>query len=325
MIGGGITGVAAALHLRRDGWDVTLIDPLDAGDPGQTSYGNAGLLARSAILPVQAPGLIWRAPRMLLDRDSPLFLRPGEGAALARALPGVGRDYAFAAVFRDHGWVTDPAAYVRALCETFRTEGGHVLRATARDLRPTQTGAAVVIEAGTLVADRVVLAAGVWSRPLAERLGLRMPMESERGYHLTLHGPSRMPAFPFMIADKALVVTPMRSGLRLAGLVELGGLAAGPSKAPFGLIRRAVARVYPSLTWEGESEWMGHRPTTVDSLPVAGPVPGAPGILCAFGSQHLGLTIGPRLGRIVADLADGRPGNLDLAPYAPGRFRRRRV
>lgn len=404
VIGAGITGVASALHLVRAGWDVTLLDPLPPGDPGQASYGNAGILARSAIVPVQTPGLIWRAPRLLLDPGGPLFLRPrhlprllpwlapflrnGSRERLDRIVPAIfalthdtverhralaegtpaaafietgryaylfrdraafrrsdfvfglksahgltweeteaaavdprfGPDYGHAVLFRDHGWIADPGAYVAALAGAFEAAGGRVLRAAARDLRPTPSGVEVATDAGVLTADRAVLAAGVRSRSLAERLGLKVPMESERGYHLTLDGANRRPPHPCMIDDKALVMTPLRGALRFAGLVEFGGLDAPPSRAPFALIRAAIRRVYPGLTWESEREWMGHRPTLADSLPMLGPVPGAPQVVCAFGGQHLGLTIGPRLGGLAADLAAGRRVNLDLASYAPGRF-----
>ncbi len=404
VVGAGITGVATALHLLRDGWAVTLIDRLDPGDPGQTSFGNAGLLARGSILPVQEPGLIWRAPRMLLDPDGPLFLRlsylprlfpwlvpflrngtserldrivpaiwaltrdtleahqalaagtpatqyitAGSYAYLfrdraafaheaagyarkrglglvwqeceARALdPELGPDYGHAAVFADHGWISDSGAYVAALAAAFQGAGGAVVRAHVRDIRPTGKSVEVVSDASVLRADKVMLCAGVWSRDLAARLGLRVPLETERGYHLMLHGATRRPPHPMMLSDRALVMTPMQDGLRVAGLVEFGGTEATPSQAPFGLIARAIRRAYPGIEWASETRWMGHRPTTTDSLPVLGPVPGVPDVICAFGGQHLGLTIGARVGRLAADLAAERRANIDLALYAPDRF-----
>lgn len=75
VIGAGITGVCSAERLRRDGWDVTLIDRIDPGHPDQTSFGNAGLIARGAIIPVSTPGLFAKAPAMLLNPNSPLYLR----------------------------------------------------------------------------------------------------------------------------------------------------------------------------------------------------------------------------------------------------------
>jgi D-amino-acid dehydrogenase len=404
VVGAGITGVATALHLAREGWSVTLLDRAAPGDLGQTSFGNAGLLARGSILPVQAPGLAWRGARMLAARDAPLFLRwshlprlapwliaflrSGSEAGLDRIVPALwaltrdtveahqalaadtdaaalietgsygylfrdraeflheaaayrrktgygltweehpagevdpalGPAYRFAAVFPDHGWIVDPGAYVAALGRAVAAAGGALRRAEVHDIRPLADGVEVTAGGETLRADRVALCAGVWSRRLAERLGVKVPLESERGYHLMLRGASHRPPFPMMLSDRALVMTPMTGGLRVAGLVEFGGTEAGPSAAPFALIRRAIRRAYPGLAWSAEETWMGHRPTLVDSLPMLGPAPGAPGVIFAFGGQHLGLTIGARVGRLAADLVAGRPPNLDLAPYAPDRF-----
>jgi D-amino-acid dehydrogenase len=109
-------------------------------------------------------------------------------------------------------------------------------------------------------------------------------------------------------------------GLRLAGVVEFGGTEAGPSRAPGELLRRAVPRIWPGLEWERESVWMGHRPATPDSLPMLGPVPGAPALVMATGGQHVGMTAGPRMGRMAARAAAGG-GNEDLSAFDPGRFR----
>ncbi|HUF56922.1 MAG TPA: FAD-binding oxidoreductase, partial [Thermohalobaculum sp.] len=117
-------------------------------------------------------------------------------------------------------------------------------------------------------------------------------------------------------------VTPMEGGVRFAGLAEFGGLEAGPSRAPVDLLRRQVRVLYPRLEWEGESSWLGHRPSTRDSLPLIGESPRARGVYFAFGAQHVGLTSGPKTGRLIADLIGGRHPNIDLAPFRVGRFDR---
>jgi len=76
----------------------------------------------------------------------------------------------------------------------------------------------------------------------------------------------------------------------------------------------------PGLTWKHETEWMGHRPATVDSVPLIGPAPSLGGAWLGFGHHHVGLTGGPKTGRILAQMVAGRAPNLDLAPYAPSRF-----
>jgi D-amino-acid dehydrogenase len=172
----------------------------------------------------------------------------------------------------------------------------------------------------TLDCDAAVLATGPWSKPLAREMGLDVPLESERGYHLELWEPSAMPRAPVMVASAKFVATPMEGRLRLAGIVELGGLDAPPSRAPFDLLRRAAKAAMPGLTWSREVEWMGHRPAPADSIPVIGAVPGLSGAYTAFGHHHIGLTSGPRTGRLLSQLISGKQPNLDLAAYSPERF-----
>jgi len=177
----------------------------------------------------------------------------------------------------------------------------------------------VETDAGSLPCDAAVLTAGIWSKSLMQKLGLRVPLVAERGYHLHLAQPSKMPRQPLMMARAKFAVTPMAHGLRCAGTVELGGIDAPPSRAPFALIRREMARAFPGLTFESAEEWMGFRPSTPDSLPIIGEI-GATGVFAGFGHQHVGLTAGPKTGRLIADLLSDRRPNLDLAPYDANRF-----
>jgi D-amino-acid dehydrogenase len=408
VAGGGITGVSAAEWLRRDGHDVTLIDRIAPGDSGQTSYGNAGILARCAVVPVPVPGVWKKAPKMLLDPDGPLFLRwsylprllpwlipflrngrrdkveaiadaleqligdtleqhqslargtPAErwinigdysyfyrdraafqgdtfGFSLRKAHgfeweerdrdtlleidPEIGPDYGFAATFKDYGCITDPGRYVADLAAWFVGQGGRLRRSDISEIMPLEGGRAAVIADGERIeADRVVIATGAWSARLARALGHEPALETERGYHVQLRGPSISPPHPYMLADAKFLVTPMEAGLRCAGLVEFGGLEAPASKAPIELFKRRVRKLYPTLTWDGEDTWLGHRPSTIDSLPLIGSSPKAPGVVFAFGAQHLGLTMGPKTGRLVADLIAGNKPNIDMTPYKVGRF-----
>ncbi|HID48033.1 MAG TPA: FAD-binding oxidoreductase, partial [Chromatiales bacterium] len=107
--------------------------------------------------------------------------------------------------------------------------------------------------------------------------------------------------------------------MRCAGIVEFGGLEAGPSKAPLEFLRKQVRRTFPDLTWQDEEEWLGHRPATPDSLPVIGEI-GKTGVYTGFGHHHIGLTGGPKTGRLLADLITRTGTNLDLSAFDPGRY-----
>ncbi|MCB1490474.1 MAG: FAD-dependent oxidoreductase [Rhodobiaceae bacterium] len=227
----------------------------------------------------------------------------------------------FAARCGDHGRIADPGQYVKDLAAHVEASGGRVLKADVTDF-VRENGVVTGVRAGgeTIACSHVIVATGVWSKPLMKALGLSVPLESERGYHLELYGTNFVPRSPSMIASGKFVVTPMEGRIRLAGIVEFGGLDAPPSRAPFKLLLNNVREALPDLTWKETKEWMGHRPAPSDSIPVIGPVPSAPNAYAAFGHHHVGLTGGPKTGRIIADMIAGRRSNFDLAPYSPARF-----
>ena len=241
-------------------------------------------------------------------------------AALLERDPHLSEEAGFAAALTDHGWVRDPGAYTAALLDAFRAGGGAFRRGEVTDIVPREGGGRVVVDGGTLEADRIVVASGVWSRRLAERLGHRVPLEAERGYHLVLESPSFLPPIPYMLADAKFAVTPMDAGIRCAGTVEFGGVDAAPDYSRTGIFERRIRRLYPALEWEGTQAWMGRRPSTPDSLPLIGESTKARHVYFAFGAQHVGLTSGPKTGRLVADMIAGRAPNIDMAPFATGRF-----
>lgn len=258
-----------------------------------------------------------------LRRDLGFTWEELEGEAVAAYDPALGPSIGFLARAGEHGHITDPGGYVRALADHVVREGGRLVIAEAEDI-VREGGAVTGVRAGgeTIACDAAVLAAGAWSGPLARSLGLAVPLESERGYHVELVEPSRMPREPVMVAAGKFVMTPMEGRLRLAGIVEFGGLEAPPSRAPFELLLKSVRTVLPGLTWREERRWMGHRPAPADSIPVIGAVPGLRGAWCGFGHHHIGLTAGPRTGRLLAQLIAGRKPNVDMAPFDPTRFAR---
>lgn len=406
IVGAGIVGVSAAVWLQRDGHDVILIDKAGPGEG--TSYGNGGVLASCSIVPVTTPGLIRKAPRMLLDPGQPLFLRWGylprllpwlrrylshanaadtariaaalapivgdslsdhqalaagtgaekwirpsdylyvyndrahfegdafgwglrrdhgftwevlEGPAFQAYDPGFAPDLGFAARLDDHGRIADPGQYVKELAAHVKANGGREIRALAEDVvRDGGQVTGVRASGETIPCDAVLIATGVWSKPLAAKLGVRVPLESERGYHLELWAPNFMPKAPVMIASGKFVATPMDGRLRLAGVVEFGGLTAEPARAPFELLKKNALAAMPGLQWKKATEWMGHRPAPADSIPVIGEVPGTQGAFLGFGHHHIGLTGGPRTGRLLAQMIAGRRPNVDMTAYDPARF-----
>ena len=178
----------------------------------------------------------------------------------------------------------------------------------------------LVIRFGRHEIDGLVLATGAWSKRWAAKLGARIPMDSERGYHVMLSDPGVDLRVPVLSGDHRFGITPMADGIRLAGTAELASLEAPPDYRRAEMMTPLAKALLPDLRVESRDNWMGHRPSTADSLPVIGRASGFPEAFFAFGHGHLGFTLGPITGRLIADLAIGRPPAVDTRPYAAERF-----
>ena len=244
-----------------------------------------------------------------------------EGQAFRDFDPAFGPGLDCAVRMQDHGTIRDPGRYVKDLWAHAETSGGHFIQADVTDVT-RENGTVTGVRAGgeTVSADEVVLATGAWSRRLAAGLGLTVPIETERGYHLDLWEPNLTPRAPVVIAAGRFAVTPMEGRLRLAGIVEFAGLDAPPSEAPFRLLERNIREAMPGLIWKRSNRWMGHRPSMADSTPVIGPVPGLRGAWVGFGHDHLGLTAGPRTGQILSQMISSQRPNIDMSAYVPERL-----
>lgn len=217
------------------------------------------------------------------------------------------------------GWhsIADPRDYVLALAQRFRAGGGRIAIAEATGL--TADG---VLSADGPMRGRVVLAAGAFSHRLARTLGVRIPLETERGYNTTLPGDAFDLRTQVTFGGHGFVVTRLSSSIRVGGAVELGGLDLPPNYGRSRAMLDKAAAFLPGLRTTGGTQWMGFRPSLPDSLPAIGPLPGHAHVTCAFGHGHLGLTQSAGTARIVADLLTGAAPPIDLAPFSPARFGR---
>jgi glycine/D-amino acid oxidase-like deaminating enzyme len=168
----------------------------------------------------------------------------------------------------------------------------------------------------------MVICAGAWSAQLLAALGYAIPLESQRGYHVTIAAPGISVSRPVSAADRKVFLTPMEEGLRVAGTVEFGGLMRAPTRKRAEYLVRDLARVFPRAQVPNDwSFWMGHRPCLPDSLPVIG-VSRHRGLWLNFGHGHLGLTMSAASGDILARAIRGEPSNIDLEPFSYRRFGR---
>jgi D-amino-acid dehydrogenase len=408
IIGAGIIGISTALNLARMGHSITVFDP--RGVAGGASFGNAGAMAASSILPLNMPGLAWKAPGMLLDPKQPLFIKwrylltiapwlvrflkyatPEQAARTSAALyalvgtsyhdhlalakgtaaerylkpsdylyvypdkvafekdafgyslkkaagihwetiepsklksfdPSLAETDGFGVHFDggEHAILSDPGKYVEGLAAGVEALGGRIIKAEVTDIKIEAGKATGVVAGGQLHAcDAVLLAAGAWSKALAKKLGLNLPLETERGYHLELWQPNVEMKRPILVTQGKFAVTPMEGRIRCAGIDEFGGLEAGPSPEGPALLEYWMKRCMPAVKWQRTSSWLGFRPTMPDSLPLIGAAPNISNAFLSFGHQHLGMTAGPKTGRLLAQMMTGQTPNEDMTPYDPGKW-----
>ena len=266
----------------------------------------------------------WRAslPGWQLRAEHGIAFEHAHGAA-AIALWQPGASPAFVAATFVPGWATidDPHRLVQRVAEHCAARGVLLRRAQAVALRPGADAVAIALtDAGTLRAQRVIVAAGAWSHQLARTLGERIPLETERGYNTTLPPGAfdlrRQLTFP----GHGFVVTPIAGGVRVGGAVELAGLHAPPDFRRSAALLAKAQRFLPGLRTEGGTPWMGLRPSLPDSLPAIGAARDHARVFYAFGHGHLGLTQSAATAQIVAACLGGRSPGVDLRPFSPQRF-----
>ena len=261
-------------------------------------------------------GLAWR---LRVEHDAPVEALSGE--QLREIEPDLSTDYQAAIVIKEQARALAPGRIGQVLAEKLLSLGGEILRSTVHTLAPREGGGwRIVTDRGELESPRVVLAAGAWSARLLEPLGLRIPLEAERGYHMLFKDPGVALRNSIMEVDAKFVSSSMEMGLRSAGTAEFAGLDAPPDYRRAEIFKRLTKRMLPGLNTGDTEVWMGTRPSLPDSLPCIGEVPGRPDLFTAFGHSHYGLGMAPETGRIVAELVTGASPNLDLSPYAIDRF-----
>lgn len=250
-----------------------------------------------------------------------------EAPALLEREPGLTGKLSHGLYFPGAHQVRDPYALVRRLASAFETRGGELHRASVTRLEPRGEYVRLHIEAAEVLdVDQAVVAAGAWSHQLAAGLGLTVPLETERGYHLTLPARGQALRQPVGSAERRFVMTPMSCGLRVVGFTELGGLTLPPRKCRYTSLRNHAGALLhdPIGLDEGAEEWMGFRPTLPDSLPVIDTHPDYPAVHFAFGHQHLGLTQAAITSELIAARVAGEAPSLDLDTFRVTRFSRYR-
>jgi len=235
--------------------------------------------------------------------------------------PALGPSVKRAFFFPQVGRTINPLRLAQVLARHFTDQGGTVLRRQVADFEIGAEGARrVLTDGGAVECDLVVIAAGVWSRPLARKLGSHIPLIAERGYNVMLPDPGVMPGRCVVSGERYFGITPMEHGLRVAGLAEFAATDAPPNYARAERLLGLLRGLVPGVNTAGFKPWMGPRPSVPDSRPVIGRSPKHKNVLFAFGHDHIGLSTAGITGKLIGELATGRAPTINLSPYRPDRF-----
>ncbi|MCC0014537.1 MAG: FAD-dependent oxidoreductase [Hoeflea sp.] len=244
------------------------------------------------------------------------------GERLAELQPGLSSRFVAGTFVPGWKTVSEPQAFALALWAHAERCGATFEKAEVAGLQRSATGPSVRLADGTTRdADRIVICAGAWSTRLINPVTrLRIPLDTERGYNTTLPKGAFDLKRQLIFGNHGFVMTPLETGVRVGGAVELGGLDLPPNYARSKSMLEKAATFLPGLNTAGGVEWMGFRPSLPDSLPVIGALPEDPPILLGFGNGHLGLTQAAAMGRLITDLVGHRTPSIDIAACRPDRF-----
>ena len=247
---------------------------------------------------------------------------PLNGDDLRQIYPEIAPNLTRGLLFPGNAFTVSPQRLVRTLGKLLIAAGGEIIAESAMKIIP-RSGAAgymIMTNLANRAAQRIVIATGARARELLDPLGIKVPLETERGYHAMMPSPNITLRMPLTIKSRGFGMTPMEDGLRASGTVEIGGLQAPPNERRAMLLVEHAKRIFPTLQTGEPTYWMGHRPSTPDSLPILGEAPGRPGLFLAFGHGHFGMTGGPPSARLIARLINGEPPGIDPLPYGCSRF-----
>ncbi len=217
--------------------------------------------------------------------------------------------------------VSDPGALVQGYARLFTERGGRHLEAEALGLEQGSDGWSVATTRGPVMAGAVVLALGPWSNDIFQPLGYRFPLGVKRGYHQHFKAIGNATLNrPVLDAEFGYLLAPMAQGIRLTTGAEFALRDAPPTPVQLARVMPHAAEIFPLGDKAEAHFWLGRRPCLPDMLPIIGPAPRHRGLWFDFGHHHLGFTLGPVSGRLLAEMMTGEAPFTDPAPYRAERF-----
>ena len=233
--------------------------------------------------------------------------------------PNIADVYYAGQLFTGSRHTTNPLAISTKIFEKFLELGGIYIKQNVNNLIQKEKSIELSLGTQRINFDKIIVCAGAWSNEIANMIGDKFPLDTERGYHILFETDEKLIKRPVAWSESGFYLIQIHDGVRAAGTVEIAGLNKLPNSSRIEMIERQSRKVLPQLG-NVKSTWMGRRPTLPDSLPIIGKSQKNNNVIYAFGHQHIGWTLGAVTGKIIDSLSRDHIPNIDISAYSPSRF-----
>jgi len=233
--------------------------------------------------------------------------------------PNIKKIYHAGVFYKNARHARNPKKILLKLFDLFLKKDGKFLKLNIKDFTFDNEKPILKSDAQKFIFDRIVIACGAFSKKLTDKLDEKIPLDTERGYHIHFKNCDHLISRPVVFTNRGFGMTPMEQGLRVVGTVEFGGLENPLSKGRIKNLSNNAKYLLDGLP-EHEDEWLGFRPTLPDYLPVIGPSKNYKNVFYSFGHHHLGWTLAAISGKIISKMIANKNTNLNLEPYSSKRF-----
>ena len=233
--------------------------------------------------------------------------------------PNIKKIYHAGVFYKKARHAKNPGKIWLKLFKLFLTKGGKFIKNNVENISFNEQNPIIKTHESTFTFDKIVIASGAFSKKLTDQINEKIPLDTERGYHIHFKNCEHLISRPVVFQNRGFGMTPMEQGLRVVGTVEFGGLNNPLSKRRINNLVNNAKYLLDGLP-EHDDEWLGFRPTLPDYLPVIGPSKNHKNVFYCFGHHHLGWTLGPISGKIISKMIAEEKTNLDLKPYSSLRF-----
>lgn len=215
--------------------------------------------------------------------------------------------------------VSSPGQVCELYAKLFRDAGGSIVCDELQQIESREDQWQVHCTERQITSESVVIALGAWSKTVLENIGYRIPMVVERGYHMHYRMATEL-GRPIHDVDAGYVMSPMQKGLRVTTGVEWGYEDTEPTPVQLKQVQPFIKEAIDINQELDPEPWLGRRPCMPDSLPVIGAAPKHKNLWLAFGHGHMGFSMGPVTGRLIAELMTKTSTVIDTDRFSLSRF-----